>query len=137
VTEAPLVVPLVDLGWQRDEVAAEVDGGLARVLATTAFVGGPDVAAFESEFATACGRGHCVGVGNGTEALELALRAGGVGPGHRVVVPATTFIATAEAVARIGAVPVLVDVDEDHLLLDPAALERVEQPVDAVVPVHL
>jgi dTDP-4-amino-4,6-dideoxygalactose transaminase len=137
VSGAPPVVPLVDLAWQRDEVATEVTAGLDRVLAATAFVGGPDVAAFEAEFAAATGRQHCIGVGNGTDALELALRAGGVGPGHRIAVPATTFVATAEAVARTGAETVLVDVDDDHLLLDPGALDRVEGRVDGVVPVHL
>jgi dTDP-4-amino-4,6-dideoxygalactose transaminase len=130
-------VPLVDLGIQRDRVADEVNEGFARVVATTAFIQGPDVAAFEEEFAQYTGRGFCVGLGNGTDALEFALRAAGIGAGHRVVVPANTFVASAEAVFRAGAVPVLVDVDDEHLLLDPDALEEVAGAVDAVLPVHL
>ncbi|PWW21383.1 dTDP-4-amino-4,6-dideoxygalactose transaminase [Geodermatophilus normandii] len=130
-------VPLVDLGIQRDRVAGEVAEGFARVLATTAFVQGPDVAAFEEEFAAFTGRAHCVGVGNGTDALEFALRAAGVGPGDPVALPANTFVASAEAVLRAGARPVPVDVDDEHLLLDPRALEAVAGECRAVLPVHL
>jgi dTDP-4-amino-4,6-dideoxygalactose transaminase len=130
-------VPLVDLGIQRDRVAGEVTEGFARVVATTAFIQGPDVAAFEEEFAAYTGRGFCVGLGNGTDALEFALRAAGIGAGDRVAVPANTFVASAEAVFRANAVPVLVDVDDEHLLLDPDALGEVAGRVDAVLPVHL
>jgi dTDP-4-amino-4,6-dideoxygalactose transaminase len=130
-------VPLVDLGIQRDQVADEVAEGFARVLATTAFVGGPDVGAFEREFADYTGRAHCVGLGNGTDALELALRAAGVGEGDGVAVPANTFVATAEAVLRAGATPVLVDVDDEHLLLAPDRLAEVADQCRAVLPVHL
>jgi dTDP-4-amino-4,6-dideoxygalactose transaminase len=135
VTDKP--VPLVDLGWQRDQVAAEVAAGLDRVLASTAFVGGPDVTAFEQEFAAYTGRRHCIGMANGTDALELALRAAGIEPWDRVALPANTFVATAEAVVRAGASPVLVDVDETHLLMDPDALAAVAPDCRAVLPVHL
>jgi dTDP-4-amino-4,6-dideoxygalactose transaminase len=130
-------VPFLDLGIQRDRIAAEVDEGFARVIATTAFVQGPDVAAFEEEFAAYTGRAHCVGVANGTDALELALRAAGIGEGDGIAVPANTFVASAEAIIRVGARPVLVDVDDEHLLLDPAALEDVADLCRAVMPVHL
>ncbi|MGY1831488.1 DegT/DnrJ/EryC1/StrS family aminotransferase [Geodermatophilus sp. SYSU D01180] len=130
-------VPLVDLGIQRDRIADEVAEGFARVLAETAFIQGPDVAAFEEEFAAFTGRAHCVGVGNGTDALEFALRACGLGAGDAVAVPANTFVASAEAVLRAGARPLPVDVDEEHLLLDPAGLEAVAREVRAVLPVHL
>src|SRR5262249_16659299 len=100
---AELTVPLVDLAWQRDRVAAAVDAGFAEVLATTAFVSGPQVSSFEGEYAGYSGSRECVGVGNGTDALELALRATGVGPGDECVLPTNTFIATAEAVCRTGA----------------------------------
>src|SRR5438445_5490529 len=93
-------VPLVDLKAAHAEVAEEVAAGFDRVLATTGFVGGPEVAAFEDEYARFCGVGYCVGVANGTDAVELALRAAGVGRGDAVVPPAKTFVATAEAVAR-------------------------------------
>jgi dTDP-4-amino-4,6-dideoxygalactose transaminase len=138
-TTAPVTVgpvPLVDLGLQRDRIADEVAEGWARVLAATAFIGGPDVAAFEEEFAAFTGRAHCVGVGNGTDALEFALRAADLGAGDRVAVPANTFIASAEAVLRAGATPVPVDVDDDHLLLDPDALAAVDD-LRAVLAVHL
>jgi dTDP-4-amino-4,6-dideoxygalactose transaminase len=130
-------VPLVDLGIQRDRIADEVADGFARVLAATAFIHGPDVTAFEEEFAAFTERAHCVGVGNGTDALEFALRAADVAAGDRVVLPANTFVASAEAVLRAGATPVLVDVDDEHLLLDPDALEKVAGDCRAVLPVHL
>ena len=96
-------IPLVDLAVQHAQVADEVAAGWDRVTATGAFILGPDVAAFEEEFAAFTGAAHCVGVANGTDALELALRARGVGPGDEVILPANTFIATAEAVSRVGA----------------------------------
>ena len=130
-------VPLVDLGIQRDRIADEVAEGFARVMATTAFIQGPDVAAFEEEYAAYTGRAHCVGLGNGTDALEFALRAAGIGVGDGVAVPVNTFVASAEAVLRIGARPVLVDVDDEYLLLDPDALEQVAPQCRAVLPVHL
>lgn len=131
-------IPLVDLAAQQAEVHDEVRAGLDEVFATTAFVGGPAVGRFEEAYAAAVGVRHCVGVGNGTDAVELALRAVGVGPGAEVVVPVNTFVATAEAVSRIGAVPVLVDVDPRHLLVDPEAVRAAVGPrTAAVVPVHL
>ncbi|SDY61057.1 dTDP-4-amino-4,6-dideoxygalactose transaminase [Amycolatopsis xylanica] len=129
-------VPLVDLAAQQEQVADEVAVGWAEVLKTTAFVGGPQVSAFESEFAAFSGVEHCVGVANGTDALELALRALGVGPGDECVVPANTFIATAEAVARTGATPVLVDCVEDTLLIDVDQV-RIGPKTKALIPVHL
>ncbi|WP_134765937.1 DegT/DnrJ/EryC1/StrS family aminotransferase [Nocardioides sp. 1609] len=131
-------IPLVDLVSQQAEVAAEVRAGLDDVLADCAFVGGPVVGAFEREYAAYVGAEHCVGVANGTDALELALRAVGVGRDDEVVLPANTFVATAEAVSRLGAVPVPVDVDDEHLLIDPAAVRRaVTSRTRALVPVHL
>ena len=131
-------VPLVDLVSQQKEIAEEVAIGLDEVFATTAFIGGKPVAEFEKAYAEASGVDHCIGVANGTDALELALRAGGVCPGHEVILPANTFIATAEAVSRIGAVPVLVDVDPVHLLIDPAAVAAAtSSKTKAIVPVHL
>ncbi|TWP50967.1 DegT/DnrJ/EryC1/StrS family aminotransferase [Lentzea tibetensis] len=131
-------IPLVDLAAQHAQVAGEVAEGWAAVLERTAFVGGPQVAAFESEFAEYVGVPHCVGVGNGTDAIELALRALGIGPGDECVLPANTFIATAEAVVRAGATPVLVDCVEDTGLIDVAALEGVvTERTAAIIPVHL
>jgi dTDP-4-amino-4,6-dideoxygalactose transaminase len=136
--KSPVSIPLVDLGAQQEEIADEVEIGIKEVFAQTSFIGGPAVTEFEQAYALFLGARHCVGVANGTDALELALRACGVGPGGEVILPANTFIATAEAVSRIGAVPVPVDVDPDYLLIDP---ERVRQAItartQAIIPVHL
>ena len=133
-----MTVPLVDLAAAHAEVAEEVEIGFKRIIAGTAFVGGPEVAAFEQEYAAFSGVPHCVGVANGTDALELAFRAVGVGPGAEVVLPANTFIATAEAVARCGATVVLVDCDPRTYLMDTdAALAAVTPATRAIAPVHL
>ncbi|WP_214409866.1 DegT/DnrJ/EryC1/StrS family aminotransferase [Sphaerisporangium fuscum] len=132
------MIPFVDLRAAHAEVAEEVLQGFDRVLRDTAFVQGPDVAAFEEEFAAFSGVAHCVGAGNGTDAIELALRACDLPPGAGVVLPANTFVATAEAVVRAGLRPVLADCDDDHLLLDPAsAAAAVGADTAAVIPVHL
>src|SRR5262249_11785831 len=131
-------IPLVDLRAQQAEIDDEVRAGLAEVFAATAFVGGPAVGRFEASYAAYTRVAHCVGVANGTDAIELALRAVGVRAGGEVVVPANTFIAPAEAVSRIGAVPVLVDVDPEQLLIDPDAVRAAVGPrTEAIVPVHL
>jgi dTDP-4-amino-4,6-dideoxygalactose transaminase len=131
-------IPFVDLVGQHAEVNADVRRGLDEVFATTAFIGGPAVHEFEAAYAQLMGVRHCVGVANGTDALELALRGVGVCAGGEVIMPANTFIATAEAVARIGADPVLVDVDPVHQLIDPNLVtEAVNEKTQAIVPVHL
>ncbi len=131
-------VPLVDLRAQHDEVADAVRAAFDRILDATAFVGGPDVAAFEVAFAAYCERRHCIGVANGTDAIEMVLRGLGIGAGDEVVVPTNTFIATAEAVARANARPVLVDCDPLHHLIDPAQVARAITPrTRAVIGVHL
>ncbi|GAA3458430.1 DegT/DnrJ/EryC1/StrS family aminotransferase [Saccharothrix longispora] len=131
-------IPLVDLRAQHEQVADEVAEGWAEVLETTAFVDGRQVAEFEAEFAAYQGVEHCVGVGNGTDALEFALRALGVGPGDECVVPANTFIATAEAVARTGATPVPVDCVADTGLIDTSLVAAALSPrTRALLPVHL
>ena len=131
-------IPLVDLGVQHAQVAEEVAAGWAEVLARTAFVGGPQVAQFEAAYAGYVGVAHCVALGNGTDAIEFALRALRIGPGDECVLPANTFIATAEAVARTGATPVLADCRADTALLDvDAAAAAVTSRTRAVLPVHL
>jgi dTDP-4-amino-4,6-dideoxygalactose transaminase len=131
-------IPLVDLAAQHAEVADEINVGLAEVFASTAFIGGKAVNEFEQSYAEALNVAYCVGVGNGTDALELALRSVGVHPGGEVILPANTFIATAEAVTRIGAIPVLVDVDPEHLLIDPAQVPAaITKRTQAIMPVHL
>jgi dTDP-4-amino-4,6-dideoxygalactose transaminase len=131
-------IPLIDLAIQHDQVAAEVSAGWARVIAEGSFVLGPDVAAFEREFARFVQATHCVTVGNGTDALELGLRARGVGPGDDVILPANASTSTAEAVVRAGARPVLVDCDPRHLLIDPNQVaDRLTRRTRAVVGVDL
>jgi dTDP-4-amino-4,6-dideoxygalactose transaminase len=131
-------VPLVDLKAAHLEVAEEIDRGFKRVLATAAFIKGPDVVDFEQEFAFFCGVHHCIGLANGTDAVEFAIRSAGVPPESEVVLPANTFAATAEAVLRAGARPVFADVDPDNMLLHPASVVDVIGPdTAAIVPVHL
>ena len=131
-------VPLVDLGAQHREIAAEVLRGWEDVLERTAFILGEEVAEFERAYEAFTGLQHCVGVANGTDALELALRALGIGAGDEVIVPANSFVASALAVRRCGALPVFVDVDPVHLLIE---VEHVADAVGsrtrAVMPVHL
>jgi dTDP-4-amino-4,6-dideoxygalactose transaminase len=131
-------IPLVDIRAAHAELSDEVEQGFRRILEAAAFIGGAEVAAFEREYAAFCQLPHCVGVANGTDALELALRAVGVRPGHEVIIPANTFVATAEAIARIGARPALVDCDPvTHLLDVDAALAVTGPATGAIVPVHL
>ena len=132
-------IPLVDLAAAHAAVAEEVAQGWQDVLATTAFVGGPQVAAFEREFAGFCGVRDCVAVANGTDAIEIPLRALGIGTGDEVILPANSFVATAEAVCRAGATPVLVDcADDDTYLMDTdAAIAAVTSRTRAFIPVHL
>ncbi len=102
-------IPLVDLKAQHAEISEEISAGFARVIAETSFILGPAVREFEEAFARYCGTAHCIGVANGTDAIELIVRALGIGPGNEVIVPANTFIASALGVVRAGARPVLVD----------------------------
>ena len=131
-------IPLVDLAWQHAQIAEEVERGLRAVFEHSDYVLGAAVAEFESAFAAFCQVDHCIGVGSGTDALEIGLRALDVAPGEEVIVPAHTFVASALAVMRAGAVPVLADVDDAALLLDPSAVEACIGPRTRVVmPVHL
>lgn len=131
-------VPLVDLAAQHAEVADEVKEGWQRVIDRSAYILGDEVETFETEFSRFSGVPHCVAVANGTDALELALRASGVGPGDEVVLPVNTFIATAGAVARAGATPIFVDVDSASYLIDVGRVPEALSPrTRAVIPVHL
>jgi dTDP-3-amino-3,4,6-trideoxy-alpha-D-glucose transaminase len=129
-------LPFLDLRPGPD--AAEVRDAIDRVLTRGWFVLGPEVEAFESEFAAASGARHAVGVGNGTDAIALALRAAGVEAGDEVIVPAMTAAFTGLAVLAAGATPVIADVDRETLTLDPAACEAaITGRTAAIVPVHL
>jgi len=134
-------IPFVDLGAQYVDHRDEFDAAIADVIAETAFIGtGANrfVRAFEEEFAAYTGVDHCIGCANGTDALEILLKAGGIGPGDEVVVPALSWIATSEAASNIGATPVFVDVDPVTHTIDPSGIEAViSERTRAVVPVHL
>ncbi|HVZ39065.1 MAG TPA: DegT/DnrJ/EryC1/StrS family aminotransferase [Candidatus Kapabacteria bacterium] len=131
-------IPFVDLKAQYQRIKPEIDAAIEEIVTNTAFIGGKAVAGFEQAFAAYTGAPHCVGVGNGTDAIEIALRALGVGPGDEVIVPANTFIATSEGVTWSGARVVFADCEPDHYGLDPADFERRITPrTKAVMPVHL
>lgn len=131
-------VPLVDLAAQHAEISGEVASGWEAVLSSMGLIGGAFVADFEAGFASFQGVAHCVGVANGTDAIELALRALGVGKGDEVIVPANSFIATALAVLRAGATPVLVDCDPQHYLMTAESVAcKLSSATRVLVPVHL
>jgi dTDP-4-amino-4,6-dideoxygalactose transaminase len=131
-------IPFVDLGAMRKQVGAELETAVARVAASDWYLLGPELEAFEAEFAAYCGSRHCVGVGSGLSAIELALLAAGVGPGDEVIVPAYTWIATWLAVSRIGARPVAVDVEAGTYNIDPDLIAAALTPRSAaIVPVHM
>ena len=132
------MIPLVDLQRQYQTIKTEIDAAVHKVLDSAYFVLGPEVEAFEREFAAFCEAKYCIGVSSGLEALKCALIAVGVGPGDEVIVPANTFIATALAVSRIGAVPRLVDCEDDYFNIDVRAAEAaINARTKAILPVHL
>ncbi|NPV09864.1 MAG: DegT/DnrJ/EryC1/StrS family aminotransferase [Anaerolineae bacterium] len=131
-------MPLVDLRAQYLAIRDEIDAAIQSVLDSTRFIGGPELASFEAEFAAYCEAEHCVGVSSGTSALSLALDACGVGPGDEVVTTTHTFVATAEAIAHAGATPVLVDVDAATGTISPQQVElALTGRTRAILPVHL
>lgn len=131
-------IPLADLAVQYQALKAEIDAAIAAVVGSTAFIRGGAVADFERAFATYCGVKSAVGTGNGTDAIYLALRALGVGPGDEVITVSHTFVGTVEGIVLTGARPVFVDVDEDALLMNPDLIEEAVTPnTRAIVPVHL
>ncbi len=131
-------IPLVDLERQYLAHAPELDRAIREVLQACAFIGGPFVSRFEKEWASFCGAAHAVGTGNGTNALYLALRASGVGPGDEVLTVPNTFIATAEAIELCGARVRFVDCEPGYYTMDPTLLESAITPATKVVlPVHL
>jgi dTDP-4-amino-4,6-dideoxygalactose transaminase len=131
-------LPLVDLARQYANLRADLAAATDRVFGSMDFIQGSETVAFEREFAAFCGATHAVACGNGTDALELALTANGVGPGDEVITVAHTFAATAEAIVRVGAIPRFVDVDPETLLMDVGQVAKaVNQKTTAIVPVHL
>lgn len=132
------MIPFLDLKAQYASIKDEIDRAVLGVLASTQYVLGEEVAAFECEFAQYCGVKHAIAVNTGTSALHLALLAAGVGPGDEVITVPFTFVATAAAVRYTGAKPVFVDIDPVTYTMDPAKLAAAITPrTKAIVPVHL
>jgi len=131
-------VPFIRLDAAFPELFAELMETVERIGRDSAFTLGPELERFETAFAEFCGTEHAIGVSSGTAALEIALRALGIGPGDEVIVPTYSFIATAEAVSTVGATPIIVDVEEDTALLTAEIVERALTPnTRCVIPVHL
>jgi dTDP-4-amino-4,6-dideoxygalactose transaminase len=131
-------IPLVDLSIQFHEIWREFQSDFAKLCESGGFIGGSTVADFESQFAQFMQVKYCIGVGNGGDAIELALRAINVSHGDEVLIPANTFIATATAVSRVGAIPIPVDVSEHDFLIDESKIEeQISTRTKAIVPVHL
>jgi dTDP-4-amino-4,6-dideoxygalactose transaminase len=133
-----MAVPLFDTTTPLAPLREQILARIAEVLDSSRFILGPNVDGFEREFASYCGATHAVGVANGTEAITIALRAMGAGPGDEVVVPSFTFYASAEAIPPTGAVPVFCDVDPDTFCVTPEAVKAALTPrTKAVIAVHL
>jgi dTDP-4-amino-4,6-dideoxygalactose transaminase len=131
-------VPFLDLKAHHAPLTGEFDRAIREVIESSAFAGGPFVERFEEEFAEFCGASHAIGVGNGTDALWLALLALGIGEGDEVITVPNTFVATVEAIAYCNARPVFVDVDEETFTMNPAQLEKsLTGKTKAIIPVHL
>ncbi|RMG22255.1 MAG: DegT/DnrJ/EryC1/StrS family aminotransferase [Bacteroidetes bacterium] len=131
-------IPFVDLQAQYASIQAEIDAAIQEVMAHTAFISGRYARKFEAEFAAWLGVEHCVSCGNGTDSLEMLLKVYGVGPGHEVIVPAHSWISTAECVNAVGARPVFVDTHPQHYTILPEKIaERIGPATRAIIPVHL
>jgi dTDP-3-amino-3,4,6-trideoxy-alpha-D-glucose transaminase len=133
-----MAVELFDTSTPVSGLREELRAAIARVLDSERYILGPEVSAFEQEFASYCGAGHAIGVANGTEAITIALRAMGVGPGDEVVVPSFTFYASAEAIPPTGATPVFCDIDPDTYCVTAETVRAALTPrTKAVIAVHL
>ena len=132
------MVPLCDLAVQYRAMKAQIDAAMQEAAARAQYILGPNVSLFEEEVATFCECSHGVGVGSGTDALHLALRALNIGPGDEVITTPFTFVATTEAIGMVGATPVFVDIDALTFNIDPSHIESAITPrTKAIIPVHL
>ncbi len=131
-------VPFLDLKAQYKTIKADIDPAIQAVIDSCAFALGPAVEKFEKEFAAYCGSKHCIGVGSGTAAIEIVLRALDIGPGDEVITVTNSFFASAEGISLAGATPVLVDCNEGDALIDPKAVAHaITKKTKAIIPVHL
>jgi dTDP-4-amino-4,6-dideoxygalactose transaminase len=132
------MVPYIDLKAQYHSIKTEIDAAVLRVLESTQFVLGEEVAAFERAFASYCGTPEAVATNSGTSALHLALLAAGIGPGHEVITVPFTFVATVSAICYTGATPVFVDIEPEYFTIDASKIEAAITPrTRAIMPVHL
>lgn len=131
-------IPLIDLKAQYFSLQGEIKKAIENVLVSGQYILGPHLTALEQEIADYCGTKFAIGVANGTDALVLCLDAYGIGPGDEVITSPYSFFATAEAISRVGAVPVFVDIDEDSYNIDVTKIEsKINQHTKAILPVHL
>jgi dTDP-4-amino-4,6-dideoxygalactose transaminase len=131
-------IPLVDLKAQYERIKDEINAAIQEVIATSAFIGGPCVRAFEEAFAKFCGVKHCIGVGNGTDALFIALKSLGIGAGDEVITASNSFIATSEVITMTGAQVVFCDIDPKTYNIDVSQIEaKIAPQTKAIIPVHL
>ena len=133
-----MTIPMVDLKGQYETLKSEIDSAILQALGETRFILGPNVQAFDQEAAEYLGVNHAISCANGTDALHLALLASGIQPGDEVITSAFTFIATAEAIRFIGAIPVFVDIQPQSFNIDPARIRAaITERTRAILPVHL
>ena len=131
-------IPFVDLKAQYDAIKPEIDKAIAGVINNTAFIKGHYVKTFEDHYAEKYGVKHCIGVANGTDAIFIALKMLGVGPGDEVITTALSWISTSEAISLTGAKPVFVDIEPEYYTIDPSKIEgKVNKTTKAIIPVHL
>lgn len=131
-------IPILDLTAQYKSIKTEIDAAVMKVIESQHFILGPEVEAFESEVAAYCGTKYAVGVASGTDALILALKAFGIGPGDEVITTPFTFFATAESVSLVGGKPVFVDIDPETYCINPELIEKaITKKTKAIIPVHL
>jgi len=131
-------IPILDLTAQYKSIKSEIDDAVMKVVESQHFILGPEVEAFESEVAAYCGTKYAVGVASGTDALILALKALGIGPGDEVITTPFTFFATAESVSLVGAKPVFVDINPKTYCINPELIEdAITKRTKAIIPVHL
>jgi dTDP-4-amino-4,6-dideoxygalactose transaminase len=131
-------VPFVDLYAQYLSIKKEIDEAIENTIKNSSYIGGQAVKDFEAAFAGYLGIGHVIPCANGTDSIEILLKAYGIGEGDEVIVPAISWISTSEAVSSVGATPVFADIDKDYFTIDPVLLEKAITPrTRAIIPVHL
>jgi dTDP-4-amino-4,6-dideoxygalactose transaminase len=132
------MIPFVDLNAQYISIKSEIDNAIKECIADGNFIKGNSVTDFEKSFAAYLGAEYCLGCGNGTDALEIILKSLNIGPGDEVIVPALTWISTAEVVNNVGAEPVFADVTPDSYTIDLSKIEKkITSKTKAIIPVHL